>query len=307
MRLFRRPHDLSTAQVRRADDADITAIARLLRDGGRRYYALNGEELSALLQAGHAVVLEGNGELLGVALIGRIIGGSCWLRGFALEDGVSPRDALPRMLPTLEHLARALGALAIYVAGDETADLWLTPLLQAHGFRVSTEVVVYEKREMSFPSGGNEDVTVRPAEAADLVAVLEVDQRCFEAQWTKDDAILGQAILYGPFCVVAEHNGEIVGYAYATSHFSGRLVHLVRIAVLPERQGAAIGVRLLAELITYADTVGAYNVTLNTQAYNTSAQRLYRWFGFYPTGEQQSILVRVLADDDRREQLCQQK
>ena len=31
-------------------------------------------------------------------------------------------------------------------------------------------------------------------------------------------------------------------------------------------------------------------ITLNTQAYNTAAQRLYEWFGFRRTGERQAIL-----------------
>ncbi|NJM05096.1 GNAT family N-acetyltransferase [Candidatus Gracilibacteria bacterium] len=291
MRLFRRTYDLGLARVRCAQDTDKSAVSRLLRDGGRRYYALNGDDIDVLLHHGHVTVIEANGDLWGVGMLGRIVGQSTWLRALALEEGVPLGEAFALLLPAMQRAAAELGVTEIYCAGDETADVWLAPLLRAHGFSASTDVVVYEKREMSIPAFGNEAIMVRPARAADLTTILEVDRRCFEPQWTKDDTILGHAIAYGPYCMVAEVAGAVVGYAYATSHFGGRLVHLVRIAVLPERQGQAVGVRLLAEVVAYAESVGAYNLTLNTQAYNTGAQRLYRWFGFYPTGEQQTILV----------------
>ena len=89
---------------------------------------------------------------------------------------------------------------------------------------------------------------------------------------------------------MAELNGAVVGYAFVTIHFGGRLVHLVRIAVRPSHQGREIGVRLLAEITAHARAVGAGSVTLNTQANNTSAQRLYEWFSFRRTGEVQTVL-----------------
>ena len=90
--------------------------------------------------------------------------------------------------------------------------------------------------------------------------------------------------------MVAEINGQVIGYAFATSHFAGRLMHLVRIAVLPQYRGQAIGVRLLADLVDFARVRGTDLITLNTQSYNTDAQRLYEWFGFRRTGERQAIL-----------------
>jgi ribosomal protein S18 acetylase RimI-like enzyme len=49
-------------------------------------------------------------------------------------------------------------------------------------------------------------------------------------------------------------------------------------------------VRLLAEVVGYARTLGAESITLNTQVHNATAQRLYEWFGFRRTGEQQTVL-----------------
>jgi len=83
---------------------------------------------------------------------------------------------------------------------------------------------------------------------------------------------------------------SVVSAADPVDRESGRLIHLVRIAVLPQRRGQAIGVRLLADVVEFSRVRGADLMTLNTQSYNTDAQRLYEWFGFRRTGERQAIL-----------------
>ena len=166
----------------------------------------------------------------------------------------------------------------------------MQPALQTRGYVHETDVVVYEKTKLDVPGPGNQAVRIRRAQAVDLPVVLEVDRACFDPQWNKDESVIGPSILEAPYFVVAEINGQVIGYAFATSHFAGRLMHLVRIAVLPQYRGQAIGVRLLADLVEFARVRGADLMTLNTQSYNTDAQRLYEWFGFRRTGERQAIL-----------------
>jgi ribosomal protein S18 acetylase RimI-like enzyme len=89
---------------------------------------------------------------------------------------------------------------------------------------------------------------------------------------------------------VAEFGGELVGYAFLTGHQGGRLYHLVRIAVAPGYQGRGIGVRLLAEVVDYCSSRRAHVLTLNTQADNHTAQRLYEWFGFTRNGDHQIVM-----------------
>lgn len=295
MWLFRKSLDLSRATTRPVAADDLTAVSRLLRDGGRRYYGLTGGDLPALLAAQHGVVLDAGGELWGVALISWPAGPTCWLRALALAEGVEARAGVEALVPALHRSLAARGIASVYYAGDEMAEGWLAPALAGLGYSADTEVVVYEKSNLAIPDGGNLDVQVRPVAPVDLAEVLRIDAACFEPQWTKDDTILGPAVEHGPYFVIAELDGEPAGYAYATTHFGGRLVHLVRIAVDPARRGRRIGVRLLADVVTYAEEVGASMVTLNTQAYNTGAQRIYRWFGFIATGERQSILRCRLA------------
>ncbi|MFV9506378.1 MAG: GNAT family N-acetyltransferase [Oscillochloridaceae bacterium umkhey_bin13] len=290
MWLFRKNLDLKRAILRPLNADDLTVCARLLRDGARRYYGLSGSDLAGLLAAARGVGLELGGELCAMVLAGWPIAHTCWLRGLALAEGLEPQATLALLIPAFHNQLAATGSRMIYYAGDEAADNWLIPALRRWGYADETEVVVYEKPDLLIPDLGHARVQVRPATRVDLPEVLRLDRVCFEPQWTKDDTVLGPAIDQGPYAVVAEVDGALVGYAYATTHFGGRLVHLVRIAVEPAQRGSRIGVRLLADLTAFAADQGASVITLNTQAYNTQAQRLYRWFGFAPTGERQRIL-----------------
>lgn len=287
---LRKSTDISQATIRLSTEADITRVSRLLRDGSRRYYGLTPADLPALLANANGVLLETPPELQGVAVVGRSFGNTTWLRGVALARATDVTAGIRSLLPPLHSVLRARGMRAVYYAGDETSDSWLLPALKQHRYVHDTEVVVYEKHQMDIPWRGNPAVFIRPVQQADQANINTLDHLCFEVQWIKDYEVLCSAIAHGTLFFVAELESQVVGYAYATSHFHGRLFHLVRIAVDPQMQGHGIGVRLLAEIIDAARRQHAHLVTLNTQAYNVRAQRLYTWFGFIPTGERQDVL-----------------
>jgi len=290
MRIFRRSLDLSLANPREATPADLSGISRLFRNSTHRFLGFPSTELPTMLSSVPTMLLVAGDEISAAAIGGWRTDAVIWLRGLALANNLPLGSGLDSLLPPFHALLRSLAVRRLFYAGDEAADTWLQPALRERGYVYDTEVVVYEKRELSVPAWGNQEVRVRPAEAVDLPAVLAVDQACFDPQWGKDEGIIGPAIFESPFFIVAELNGAVVGYAFVTIHFGGRLVHLVRIAVHPSHQRREIGVRLLAEITAHARAVGAGSVTLNTQANNTSAQRLYEWFGFRRTGEVQTVL-----------------
>jgi ribosomal protein S18 acetylase RimI-like enzyme len=236
------------------------------------------------------MLLVAGDEIWAAAIAGWRVDATTWLRGLALADGLPIGSSFDMLMPPFHALLRTQGLREVYYAGDEAADIWVQPALRARGYAHATDVVVYEKSKLDVPAQGNQAARLRRAQAVDLPAVLEVDRACFDPQWNKDESALGPAIFEVPYFVVVELEGAIVGYAFATSHFEGRLVHLVRIAVLPAYQGQAIGVRLLADLVEFARARGADLLTLNTQAHNAAAQRLYEWFGFRRTGERQAVL-----------------
>jgi ribosomal protein S18 acetylase RimI-like enzyme len=187
-------------------------------------------------------------------------------------------------------MLRTTGLRYIFYAGDEDTDTWLLPALRQTGYTIDTTVVVYEKHDFSVPDEGNTQIALRPARADDLPALVELDTLCFEAHWTKDETLLHEALTERGLFAVALAGEQIVGYAYATTHFGGRLVHLVRIAVHPQQRRHGIGARLLAAVVHYSREQQADLITLNTQSYNERAQQLYRWFGFVRNGEYQTVL-----------------
>lgn len=291
MYLFRRSLDLSQASVRPATEDDLTRIAQLLHHAERRYYGMLGNDMPRLLASVPAVVLQGPTELWGVAISGWRTNRVTWLRCLAFARGIAINDGMDTLLPPLHAALRNRGMQHIYYAGDETADAWLIPALTQQGYLPDTTVVVYEKHNLHIPTRGNGAAHIRPVQPSDLPALADLDSHCFEAHWTMNGAALGAAMAEEKsFFIVAQLDGPIVGYAYATSHFSGRLIHLVRIAVDPRQQSHGIGARLLAEVIAFARLNNADLITLNTQSYNERAQHLYEWFGFAPNGDYQTVL-----------------
>jgi ribosomal protein S18 acetylase RimI-like enzyme len=290
MRFLRRSLDLSLAAPREATAADLTAVSRLFSQSTHRFLGFTGANLPTLLASAPAMLLTAGNEIWAAAVGGWCVESTTWIRGLALTDGLPIGSSFDLLLPPFHALLRSHSLHTVYYAGDEAADIWIQPALHSRGYVHTTDVVVYEKAKLDVPAPGSQVVRLRRAQAVDLPRVLAVDRACFDPQWTKDESLIGPAIFEVPYFAVAELEGEIVGYAFATSHFDGRLVHLVRIAVMPEHQGQSIGVRLLADVVEFARARGADVVTLNTQAHNATAQRLYEWFGFHRTGERQAVL-----------------
>lgn len=290
MPFFRRTLDITQATAHAAEPPDITAISRLLRDGLHRFLGAASADLPALLASAPAVVLTSGRETWGAAIAGWPTEDTTWVRALVLADGIPIERGLDALLPTFLTRVHAAGVRRLFYAGDSAADNWLQPALRARNWLRQTDVVVYEKNDLTIPSHGNQAVRTRRSLPVDLPAVIALDHLSFDAQWMKDEAVLAPSLFEQPFFLIAELDERPVGYAFATSHFGGKLLHLVRIAVDPAVRGQGVGVRLMAELIQFARTVGAESLTLNTQQENHSAQRLYEWFGFHRTGERQTVL-----------------
>ena len=290
MPLFFRSLDINLAVPREGTLDDLMAISRLLRSEKHRFLGVPGNELPALVAGAPTMLLVSGPAVWGVVVPGWQIQNVCWLRVIAFMNGLPPKDGLPALLGPFHALLRSKGVHHVFYAGDISADLWLQPLLRSYGYVRDTQVVVYEKHTMDVPSLGNTQVRTRPVQPVDLATILQVDRASFTSQWMKDESVISSSITDSPFFIAAEFDGGIVGYAFVSSHFDGHLIHLVRIAVDPAYQGLSIGVRLLAEVTSYARSVGAYTLALNTQADNHSAQRLYEWFGFQRTNEQQTVM-----------------
>jgi [ribosomal protein S18]-alanine N-acetyltransferase len=289
---FRRPtFDPGQAHVRAATPEDLTAISRMLSTARHFLAHFAGEYLPELLGNSPASVLATlDGTLWGAIVAGTSQGNTTWLRTIVLADGLPVDLGLTVLIPHFHDQARHAGITHIYYAGDSSTEHWLSPRLRTYQYVHDTYVITYAKSLMDAPTTGNPNATIRFAEPDDLATLLEIDSVCFEPQWVKRRPVFEPSLQEADYVIVAQIEQQVVGYALVVSSFGGKQLHLVRIAVLPGFQRQAIGVRLLSEVIRYAQTRHTTQLTLNTQEYNVQARGVYEWFGFQLTGERQLIL-----------------
>ncbi|QSX00451.1 ribosomal protein S18-alanine N-acetyltransferase [Haloterrigena alkaliphila] len=130
-------------------------------------------------------------------------------------------------------------------------------------------------------AGGDDGVSIRPAERADLLAVVRIENESFPQPWPYDafDQYLGE-----PAFLVAVESGEVVGYVVGTvnRNFGRYLGHIKDVAVHPERRGLGVGTSLLRRALAVLAAHGADTVKLEVRRSNDRAKRLYRQFGFEP-------------------------
>ncbi len=289
MSFFRRHLAWEQAEVRPAAARDRDPLAALLLNADHRILSASNEETVALALGEPTLVLASGAKVLAALGSGWRTPPVAWLRTAVFDARVPVEGALGRLLPPLYDQLRAEQIELFAVTVDDWNWPWLSGPLERLGFAQMVDVIGYQKLRMNIPDRGNQQVVVRTAQPADLAAVLALDSACFPLPWVKGAEILGPAIASSPCFLVAERDGQPAGYAFATVHYSGRLVHLVRIAVDPALQGQAIGVRLLAEVVNYCAMHGTSLLSLNTQSDNLHAQRLYEWFGFAKTDERQRV------------------
>jgi ribosomal-protein-alanine N-acetyltransferase len=203
-----------------------------------------------------------------------------WVRLASLLDRISVDEwldaALPALLPTLRR--RGVRNLAWMDHWD-----WAGPYLAARGFHPLTDVETMVKFDRSLPLANETTATVRAAAPEDIAGIARVDESAFAAHWRNSQATVARRFQNSPLFMVAEIAGTVVGYA--DGEIRPPSAHLNRVAVLPDSQGRGIGEALLRRTLRQFWQEGAEQVTLNTQAHNLRARRLYRRLGFAPTGE----------------------
>ena len=124
--------------------------------------------------------------------------------------------------------------------------------------------------------------TIRPAERADLLAVVRIERASFPQPWPYD-AFLG--FLGEPgFLVAVDDEGAIVGYIVAdvAATHGDDVGHVKDVAVHPDHRGEGLGSTLLTRALATLASTGVDSVTLEVRASNEEARRLYRRFGFTP-------------------------
>lgn len=125
-------------------------------------------------------------------------------------------------------------------------------------------------------------LTVRPMTAADLDAVMSVEQDSFPVPWSRsafeEELAQNRLARY----IVALDDGEIVGYAGTWLIITE--AHVTNVAVSGWRRRQGIGRLLMENLIDLARGEGMDSMTLEVRVSNQAARRLYQQLGFVEAG-----------------------
>lgn len=292
-RLFaQQPPAPGSFEVRPAAAADRPALTRLTEHARRSHFHLDWWSLADWLiePSSNAWVAAAGKHIAGVVIAPPQDGPVAWVRLAAVADGYSAEAVLRALLPATTEVLAASGASSLAsLAYPE----WLSDELSKLGFAAYTDVAHFRKDDRAIPDIDSRGVAVRPAASGDLATVLANDRAAFDPIWWHTLDSLARVQREAAQFIVAEVDERIVGHAF--SDLYGGRGHLVRLATHPDFQGLGVGARLLAEALTFLLAVGAYPITLNTQTDNYTSQSLYRRFGFAPSGDATTVMLRPLG------------
>lgn len=137
----------------------------------------------------------------------------------------------------------------------------------------------------------------------DLAAVIEIERCSFPEPWSPGLFLHELKVPFSKTILARTQNGagQLVGYV--CRWLVGDEIHILNLAVHPERRKMGIGHALVELIVGEADERGA-SVTLEVRRENHAAHALYRTFGFvecgvrrnyYGRGQDAIIMTRVSA------------
>jgi ribosomal protein S18 acetylase RimI-like enzyme len=267
--------------IRLLSSADQLQIDRLLRTSDYLYLRFTEQELPFLLARHPACGLFHGPSLIGFLLTQVLNPTTAWVSGFGVSwtEGKNWASILARLRDALGSTLFTRGIDELYYSGNDWEGDWLREPLIRQGWQQHRMLYAYDKFDYSIPTRGNTSVIVRPLNiATDLPALQLLEEVCFEPLWRYDDLAFRDIAATHPYFVVAELNGQVIGYQFNT--VDSGYGYLIRIAVHPAVSGRGIGARLLAEAIRFFARERVSRIMLNTQQENAHAHRLYEWFGF---------------------------
>lgn len=281
----------AAGQVRRATRDDAAAIQRLLRMGGYVHihvdWRLPGEWLG---HPGFVVFDEAGRESTGrrrrrdnAGIVGCMAVAAeplpaAWVRVAVVESTTAYAQAEAMFARLMAELDPAIDEIAWFLT-----DYWPLHWLERLGFVPITDVVGYQKGDLSVPDYHTPPgLSLRPLLMEDLPALAAMEAAAFEPRWRHSADDLYRAWRKSICFDVALLEDEPVGFQFSTG--GGGYAHLSRMTVRPDRQGIGIGAALLAGAIDNYRRQHVSTLSLNTQAENHASRRLYERFGYRPTG-----------------------
>ncbi|SDJ78162.1 ribosomal protein S18-alanine N-acetyltransferase [Salimicrobium halophilum] len=123
-------------------------------------------------------------------------------------------------------------------------------------------------------------VSVREMTTEDIEQVMWVERASFTVPWPKETFL--EEVENNPHAAyfLIEEDGEVIGYCGAWFFNEGG--HITNIAIHPSYRGHKYGKLLFMEVMNEARKHKIRLLTLEVRVSNTTAQHMYRRFGFKP-------------------------
>ena len=118
-----------------------------------------------------------------------------------------------------------------------------------------------------------------------LEEVCRLEARSYPAPWS-DSLIRGEFDKTISLRLGIRQSGTLVAYSF--NYLVIDELHILHVAVAPERRREGLGKRLLQSILEIGQARGARFATLEVRVSNTVAQELYTSFGFAVTGRRKA-------------------
>lgn len=126
------------------------------------------------------------------------------------------------------------------------------------------------------------DVTIRQATAEDVDDIYEIEKLCFPDPWSRDALIYELEENPRAFYIVADLDGQVVGYAGLW--WIEDEGHITNVAVKPGFRNRRIGAGIIGVMLDFTSREGILHHTLEVRRSNEPAISLYEKFGFRTEG-----------------------
>src|SRR5699024_115007 len=126
------------------------------------------------------------------------------------------------------------------------------------------------------------ELRIREMESSDIEAVMEIDEKTFNAPWNK--RIFDYEINENKFShyFIVETNQTIIGYIGLWIVYED--AQITNIAILEDYRGITRGEQLFGYTVQYAQNQGAKRLSIEVRVSNTIAQNMNEKFGLVPAG-----------------------
>lgn len=219
----------------------------------------------------HTMLAYQGSDLIGVLSITRPHQKTAWLRLVSLHDQAT-ESVFHALLQSV--MTRCAPSDICEIAVLEM-DVWLQALLEKNGFIAFDQIVHLIREVAPFDYDPPRQFKIRMVYPPDLAIIETIDHAAFPALWQMSLTDLEESSSYAVSFTMAVVEKHAVGYQLSSSYSDG--IHLARLATWPSAQRRGIGRSLVEHLIAQFPQRA---ITVNTQASNLPARRVYEHLGF---------------------------